>query len=52
MANKQFGQKDKPKKQQEGNLGQNEARQERDKENELSQMGEMSREANENKKQH
>ena len=49
MANKQFGQKDKPKKQQEGNLGQNEARQERDKENELSQMGELSRQDNDNK---
>jgi hypothetical protein len=45
MAGKQFRQKDKPsgKQQQEANLGQKEARREKDKEAELSRMGEMSR---------
>ena len=50
MASKQLGQKhEKAQKQQEANLGQNEARQQSDKEAELSQMGEMSRKANDNK---
>ena len=45
MAGKQFGQKDKRsgKQQQEGNLGQNEARREKEKEAKLSRMGEISR---------
>jgi hypothetical protein len=46
MAGKQFGQKDKrsgKQQQQEGNLGQKEARREKVKEAELSRMGEMSR---------
>jgi hypothetical protein len=45
MAGKQFRQKDKRsgKQQQEANLGQKEARREKDKEAELSRMGEMSR---------
>ena len=46
MAGKQFGQKNKrsgKQQQQEGNLGQKEARREKDKEAELSRMGQMSR---------
>ena len=44
MAGKQLGKKHKKaKKQQEANLGQKEARQEGEKEAELSQMGELSR---------
>jgi hypothetical protein len=46
MAGKQFEQKDKrsgKQQQQEGNLGQKEARREKDKELERSRMGEMSR---------
>jgi hypothetical protein len=46
MAGKQFRQKDKrsgKQQQQEANLGQKEARREKDKEAELSRMGEMSR---------
>jgi hypothetical protein len=45
MAGKQFGQKDKRsgKQQQEGNLGQKEARREKEKEAKLSRMGEISR---------
>jgi hypothetical protein len=46
MAGKQFGQKDKrsaKQQQQEGNLGQKEARGEKEKEAKLSRMGEMSR---------
>ena len=47
MAGKQFGQKDKrsgKQQEQEGNLGQKEARaREKEKEAELSRMGEMSR---------
>jgi hypothetical protein len=48
MAGKQFDQKDKQSgasKQQEANLGQKEARQQKEKEAELSQMGERSRES-------
>jgi len=46
MAGKQLGEKDKrsgKQQQQEANLGQKEARREKDKEAELSRMGEMSR---------
>jgi hypothetical protein len=46
MAGKQLGQKDKragKQQQQEANLGQKEARQEKDKEAELTRMGETSR---------
>ena len=46
MAGKQFEQKDKrsgKQQQQEGNLGQKEARREKEKEAKLSRMGEMSR---------
>jgi hypothetical protein len=46
MAGKQFGQKDKrsgKQQQQEANLGQKQARREKDKEAKLSRMGEMSR---------
>jgi len=48
MAGKQFGQAhdrsgNKKQDQQKGNLGQKEARQEREKEHDLSHMGEMSR---------
>jgi hypothetical protein len=46
MAGKQFGQKNKrsgKQQQQEGNLGQKEVRREKDKEAELSRMGQMSR---------
>jgi hypothetical protein len=45
MPGKQFGQKDKrsdKQQQQEANLGQKEARREKDKEAKLSRMGEMS----------
>jgi hypothetical protein len=47
MAGKQFGQKEgrsgkQKQRQQEANLGQREAHQEKEKESELSQMGEMS----------
>ena len=47
MAAKQFGQKDKSGKheQQEANLGQKEADQEKEKNSELSSMGEKSRES-------
>jgi hypothetical protein len=49
MAAKQFGQKDKSGKheQQEANLGQKEAGQEKEKESELSSMGEKSRKSSE-----
>jgi hypothetical protein len=52
MGNKQFGQKDEQsdKQQQQGNLGQKDARQETKKESELSQMGETSRDANRSQK--
>jgi hypothetical protein len=54
MANKQFGQKDeqsgKQQQQQQGNLGQKDAREETKKESELSQMGETSRDANRSQK--
>jgi hypothetical protein len=46
MASKQFAQKDKrsgKQQRQEGNLGQKEARREKEKEAKLSRMGEMSR---------
>ena len=50
MAGKQFGEKDERSgMQQEGNLGQKEARQEKKKESDLSHMGEKSREADRNK---
>jgi hypothetical protein len=47
MAAKQFGQKDKSgkHKEQEANLGQKEADQEKEKNSELSSMGEKSRES-------
>jgi hypothetical protein len=48
MAGKQMGQKHeqsgKQKQDKQGNFGQDEARQQRDKESELSHMGEMTRE--------
>jgi len=49
MAAKQFGQKDKSgkHKEQEANLGQKEAGQEKEKESELSSMGEKSRKSSE-----
>jgi hypothetical protein len=53
MTAKQFGQKDKhPEKQQqqEGNLGQREARLEKEKQSELSHMGETSRESDAKRK--
>jgi hypothetical protein len=53
MANKQFGQKDErsgKQQQQQGNLGQKEAREETKKESELSQMGETSRDPNRSQK--
>jgi hypothetical protein len=53
MANKQFGQKDEQsgkQQQQQGNLGQKDAREEAKKESELSQMGETSRDANRSQK--
>jgi hypothetical protein len=53
MAGKQFGQKDKrsgKQQQQEANLGQKEARREKDKEAKLSRMGEMSRERRKGKR--
>jgi hypothetical protein len=53
MAGKQFGQKDKrsgKQQQQEANLGQKEARRQKDKEAKLSRMGEMSRERRKGKR--
>ena len=53
MTGKQQGQKKKHsevQKQQEGNLGQQEARLEKEKESELSKMGEMSRDSDSDRK--